>query len=169
MAYNWHVINWLITYMSLSPILHQDRAQHGLLALMSHTARLWRRVIDQQLQPLGLSEATWLPLLHLSRAIEPMRQKDLAFALSLDSSSVVRLLDALETAGLVERREGADRRAKTIHLTGHGASTVAQVEQQVGATRQRFLAAIPAAQLDAALGVVQQLSTALAAELERAP
>jgi MarR family transcriptional regulator for hemolysin len=40
-----------------------------------------------------------------------MRQKDLAASLSLDSSSVVRLLDALQNSGLIERREeAADRR-----------------------------------------------------------
>ena len=44
-----------------------------------------------------------------------MRQKDLAAALGLDGSSVVRLLDALETSGHIERREeGKDRRAKKI-------------------------------------------------------
>jgi MarR family transcriptional regulator for hemolysin len=42
---------------------------------------------------------------------------------------VVRLLDALETSGHIERREeGADRRAKTIGLTDRGWSIIEQVE-----------------------------------------
>ena len=58
-----------------------------------------------------------------------MRQKDLAAALVLDGSSVVRLLDALEKSGHIERREeGADRRAKIINLTTRGWSIIEQVE-----------------------------------------
>ena len=71
--------------------------------------------MDRRLQPFGLTEATWLPLIYLARATAPMRQKDLAAALALDGSSVVRLLDALEASGQIERREeSGDRRAKTI-------------------------------------------------------
>ena len=102
----------------------------GFGAQIAQAARLWRRVVDRRMRPFGLTEATWLPLLHLARGPAGMRQKDLAASLSLDSSSVVRLLDALETAGLIERREdGADRRAKAIVLTALGRATVAKVER----------------------------------------
>src|SRR5271156_5607760 len=114
---------------------NEIRAPFG--ALVSQTARRWRRAVDRRLQPFGLTEATWLPLLHLARALAPMRQKDLAASLSLDSSSVVRLLDALQISGLVERREeAADRRAKTIILTALGQSTVEQVEAVSSRIRQ---------------------------------
>jgi hypothetical protein len=72
--------------------------------LVARAARQWRRAVDRRLQPFGLTEATWLPLIYLARASAPMRQKDLAAALTLDGSSVVRLLDALEASELVERR-----------------------------------------------------------------
>src|ERR1700677_1890319 len=98
-------------------------------ALVSQTARRWRRAVDRRLQPVGLTEATWVRLLRVARAPAPMRQKHLAASLSLDSSSVVLLLDALQAAGLVERREEEDRRAKTIVLTALGKETVARVEQ----------------------------------------
>jgi len=59
-----------------------------------------------------------------------MRQNELAASLSLDGSSVVRLLDALENAGLVERCEDrADRRAKSLVLTPRGRRRVEQVER----------------------------------------
>jgi len=59
-----------------------------------------------------------------------MRQNELAASLSLDGSSVVRLLDALENSGLVERCEDmADRRAKSLVLTPRGRRTVDQVER----------------------------------------
>ena len=59
-----------------------------------------------------------------------MRQNELAASLSLDGSSVVRLLDALENSGLVERCEDrADRRAKSLVLTPRGRRRVEQVER----------------------------------------
>src|SRR4051794_6886695 len=87
-------------------------------SLIGLAARQWRRAVDLRLQKYGLTEATWTPLLRLAQASEPMRQKDLAAALSLDSSSVVRILNGLEDAGLIERREDPeDRRAKAIAIT----------------------------------------------------
>src|SRR5215469_13932910 len=95
------------------PRAHGRAIHPGLGAQIAQAARVWRRVVDHRMRPFGLTEATWLPLLHLARAPSAMRQKELAASLSLDSSSVVRLLDALETAGLIERREDdADRRAR---------------------------------------------------------
>jgi MarR family transcriptional regulator for hemolysin len=97
--------------------------------LVANVAREWRRAVDARLQVYGLTEATWLPLLRIARSEAPMRQNELAASLSLDGSSVVRLLDALENSGLVERCEDrADRRAKSLVLTPRGRRTVDQVE-----------------------------------------
>jgi MarR family transcriptional regulator, transcriptional regulator for hemolysin len=98
--------------------------------LVANVAREWRRAVDARLQVYGLTEATWLPLLRIARSEAPMRQYELAASLSLDGSSVVRLLDALENFGLVERCEDrADRRAKSLVLTPRGRRTVDQVER----------------------------------------
>src|ERR1700678_4793519 len=80
-------------------------------SLVARVARQWRRAVDRRLQPFGLTEATWLPLIYLARATVPMRQKDFAAALTLDGSTGVRLLDALEASELVEsQEEDRDRR-----------------------------------------------------------
>jgi len=142
--------------------------QERFFSLMAQSTRQWRRVLDRELQPLGLTEATWLALLHLARAAEPMRQKDLANSLSLDNSSVVRLLDSLEAAGLAQRMEHADRRAKAIGLTALGEATVAQVEGIATQARKRMLSVVPAADLDIAFRVVTQISAALAGAQEAA-
>lgn len=110
--------------------------------LIAQTARQWRRVVDRKLQPYGLTEATWVPLLYLARADKPMLQKDLAEAIYLDASSVVRLLDNLQTQGFIERREGSDRRAKEIHLTESGIQRVQQVEGMALEVRDRVLAGV---------------------------
>ncbi len=132
------------------------------MPLTAQINRQWRRVIDRQLQPLGLTEATWLPLLHLARAAQPMRQKDLAASLSLDGSSVVRLLDGLESGGLVERCEDTDRRAKTIHLTPLGQTTVKRVEEIVRESRDGIFACVPAPELEEAFRVLEEIARTLA-------
>ena len=105
-------------------------ARARLAPLIAHVAREWRRAVDGRVQAYGLTEATWLPLLRIARSETPMRQNELAASLSLDGSSVVRLLDALEDAGLIERCEDrADRRAKSLVLTPRGRRTVDQVER----------------------------------------
>ncbi|MFZ0605687.1 MAG: MarR family transcriptional regulator [Roseiarcus sp.] len=119
-------------------------ARARLAPLVAHVAREWRRAVDGRLQVYGLTEATWLPLLRIARSESPMRQNELAASLSLDGSSVVRLLDALEHAGLIERCEDrADRRAKSLVLTARGRRTVDQVERVSQAIRDVVLGEVP--------------------------
>src|ERR1700733_10115559 len=107
----------------------RQQSRDGFASLIARVGRQWRREVDRRLQPFGLTEATWLPLIYLARATAPMRQKDLAAALTLDSSSVVRLLDALEASELIERHEeDGDRRARVIVPTRRGLSIAGQVE-----------------------------------------
>ncbi|MCZ2497112.1 MarR family transcriptional regulator [Xylophilus sp. Kf1] len=138
-------------------------------ALQSQNTRQWRRAVDETLKPLGLTEATWLPLLHLGRADRPMLQKELAQQMTLDSSSVVRLLDGLEAGGLVERTTAEDRRAKALRLTEQGRRIVAQVEQVVDAARHRYLAQVTPEELTVALRVLEKVAAALAGEGGGAP
>jgi MarR family transcriptional regulator for hemolysin len=142
--------------------LHDKSPRSEIGKLIGKTARQWRRAVDRQLQPFGLTEATWLPLLHVARANAPMRQKDLAASLSLDNSSVVRLLNELQAAGLVERREeDVDRRAKAIVLTELGRTTVVKVERSSRAVREKVLANLSDAELLAASQTIERIYAAL--------
>jgi MarR family transcriptional regulator for hemolysin len=138
--------------------------------LIAHAGRQWRRAVDLRLQPFGLTEATWLPLIHLARASASMRQKDLAASLSLDSSSVVRLLDALQAAGLIERRaEPEDRRAKAIVLTPLGRATVEQVEVVSQEIRRATLAGLGDDEIASATETLERICRALADAIENRP
>jgi MarR family transcriptional regulator for hemolysin len=140
-----------------------DDTRHGQFgALLGLTTRQWRRAVDQQLQPFGLTEATWRPLLQIARTPEALRQKELAAALSLDSSAVVRLLDSLQTAGLIERREdAADRRAKSILLTDTGKAMVARVEESARQVRDTALVGISDADIATTMRVMRQINQTL--------
>lgn len=144
----------------------KEKIHNTFGSLVSQTARLWRRAADHRLQPYGLTEATWLPLLRIARAAAPMHQKELAASLSLDGSSVVRLLDALEAAGLVERQEGEDRRAKAILLTTEGRRTVDRVEAVAQGVRETALAGLPDADIETASRVLDHISQVLEGILE---
>jgi MarR family transcriptional regulator for hemolysin len=131
-------------------------------ALLSRAVRQWRRAADLRLQPYGLTQATWLPLVHISRAQTPPRQKDLAALMLVDGSSVVRLLDNLETAGLIERKAGEnDRRAKTISLT-------ARVEKVANEVRHDALAGLAAKDIETAMRVLGHVCRVLDPAVEAA-
>ncbi len=143
-----------------------DELRRGFGALLSQTARQWRRAVDRGLLPFGLTEATWLPLIHLHRTPDPMRQKQLAAVLNLDGSAVVRLLDTLQAAGLIDRREDSDRRAKAISLTPAGENIVARTEAAARQVREGALAGISDEELRIAARVLAHISATLVAEAE---
>jgi MarR family transcriptional regulator for hemolysin len=92
-----------------------------------------------------------------------MRQKVLAASLGLDGSSVVRLLDALQAAGFIERREdGADRRARAIVLTGAGHALVARVEDISRQVRNDILAGLLDEEIETAHRVLDRIGRVLA-------
>jgi MarR family transcriptional regulator for hemolysin len=141
---------------------HQQ-LRDGFASLIARAGRQWRRAVDRRLQPFGLTEATWLPLIYLARTPAPVRQKDLAASLVLDGSSVVRLLDALEAAGLIERREeSADRRAKTITVTDRGLSIIDQVEAVSRDVRNATLVGLSPEQIEVATHVLDLVCQNLA-------
>ena len=129
---------------------------------MSRIVRRLRQAVDAELRAFGLTEATWRPLVYVGRLGEGVRQKELAGALGLEGPSLVRLLDALERRGLIERREdGSDRRARGIYLTPAGRELHDRVAQVSSAVQYRLLADIDPADLDACDRVFGAIERAL--------
>jgi len=108
--------------------------------LVTRLGRIWRRESDQALSDHGLSYATAIPLLVLSRQGENVRQGVLADELGIEGPSLVRLIDLLQAEGLVERREDpTDRRAKTLHLTKAGEAKVEETNRILRRVRASLL------------------------------
>lgn len=82
----------------------------------------------------------------LARALGHERtQTELAELCNLDKTTMVVTMDALEKAGLAERRlSGTDRRARVVAVTEAGAEMVARAEQVVAAIYDEVLATLPA-------------------------
>jgi MarR family transcriptional regulator for hemolysin len=122
----------------MAPSQTTIHAEIGLL--IARLARLWRREADQALADHGLSEATALPLVVLSRRGKCVRQGVLAEEIGIEGPSLVRLIDLLEAEGLVERREDStDRRAKILHLTPMGEAKTSEINRVLRRVRAYLL------------------------------
>jgi len=132
---------------------------HGEIGrLVTRLARIWRRESDQALSDHGLSYATAIPLLVLSRQGENVRQGVLADELGIEGPSLVRLIDLLQAEGLVERREDpTDRRAKTLHLTKAGEAKVDETNRVLRRVRVNLLKDIAPEELAITFETLQRI------------
>jgi MarR family transcriptional regulator, lower aerobic nicotinate degradation pathway regulator len=85
--------------------------------------RLWRvshTRFAEALEPLGLTTALFA-LLNVLGTREGAIQQELGAAMGIDPSTMVSLIDQLETAGLAKRRpRPTDRRAREVAITPKG-------------------------------------------------
>jgi MarR family transcriptional regulator, transcriptional regulator for hemolysin len=126
-------------------------------------ATAWRREIDQRVRAFGLTDATWRPLLYLGRMGDGVRQTDLAATLTIENPSLVRLIDALERAGLVERLEDTDdRRSKRLWMTAAGRETYAKVAAIHARLADNFVKDVSGAELDLCYSVLDRVLRSIA-------
>ena len=137
--------------------------QNAFGAQIGQVARRWRALLDTRLKEFGLTEATWRPLLHLSKFAAPPRQTDLAESLSIEGPSLVRLLDRLERDGYILRCADSDRRTKIIRLTPRGEALQRKIAAVVADTRDQLLAGVAERRLAAALEVLDEVQRSIAA------
>ncbi|MFG1239458.1 MarR family transcriptional regulator [Xanthobacter autotrophicus DSM 597] len=148
--------------MESAPASTSPRARFGVrFALL---ARRWRRALDARLAEAGLSDATWVPLVHLHESGDGITQKELAALVGIDGSSLVRLLDILCRQGLVERRvDAADARARLVHLTDAGRARVAEIRRELEKGEAEMLADLSDADIAAMLRNFQLIEQRLQA------
>jgi MarR family transcriptional regulator, transcriptional regulator for hemolysin len=126
-------------------------------------ARAWRQLADQVLASLNISNSTGYALLHLERLGDGARQADLARAIGIAEASLVRTLQHLERAALVERRTDADdARAKTLHLTAEGARLARLIDERLMDLRAELLGGISDTDLQTAVDVLTLVSERVA-------
>lgn len=125
-------------------------------------ARAWRRELDLVVAGIGLTDATWAPLVHLEEFGDGITQKDLAYRIGIDGSSLVRLLDLLNERGLIERRTDADdRRARWIFLTAAGRTVLADIRRALRSVETRILADLTDAEIASALTLFDKIGAQL--------
>src|SRR2546429_4236681 len=76
---------------------------------------------DRRLAPLELSAAQFIIIANLAAAEGPMSASDLCKGISYDAGAMTRMLDRLESKGLIRRNRSAhDRRLTHLELTEEG-------------------------------------------------
>jgi MarR family transcriptional regulator, transcriptional regulator for hemolysin len=126
--------------------------------LLHGVARSWRQKLDQRLKPLGLSQAKWRTLLHLSRAETPPTQSQIAFRLGVEEPTLVNLLHRLERGGWIARRTSShDRRCKTVHLGSRARQAIEQINDAAVNLREELLSEIPATELSRCMDVLERI------------
>ncbi|HEV7260057.1 MAG TPA: MarR family transcriptional regulator [Bosea sp. (in: a-proteobacteria)] len=131
-------------------------------------ARRWRRALDAGLAAGGLSDATWVPLIHLQETGGGITQKELAALVGIDGSSLVRVLDILSREGLLERRpDETDGRARLIYLTAAGERRVVEIRQDLAEEEKELLADLSDADIVTMLGHFDRIEQRLTARQAR--
>jgi DNA-binding MarR family transcriptional regulator len=104
--------------------------ERDLFFLLHDVARLVRVEADKRARQRGMTRAQWALLIMLERN-PGLTQKEIADLLEVEPISVARLVDRLETNGLVERRpDAADRRVWRLHLLPAAAAALAEIAVQ---------------------------------------
>lgn len=93
-------------------------------------------------------------------ATEPdINQASLARQLGIAGPSVLKLVDALEEAGLVQRLDVAgDRRRYTLALTPAGRSTLEQLRGRMAEYEERIAAGLSAAERKQLIGLLERMA-----------
>ncbi len=129
----------------------------------ANVSRQWKRWLGHLFHDIGLTQARSSVLLELSRQDEAT-QIELARVLGIEGPTLVRLIDGLEHAGLVERHPCAsDRRAKRLRLTAAAGPVITEMNRKVVASRTELLEGVSAGDLKIATEVLGLI----AARLER--
>lgn len=142
----------------------QSRMVFG--AALAVVSRGYQAAADKAVVHMGLSQAMAWPLVMIGRLGNGIRPGVLADVLAIEGASLVRQLDQLVEAGLVERREDTiDRRAKTLHLTPAGTRARAKIEASLDALRLELFDGVADADLDGCLRVFAALDAKLGLSL----
>lgn len=131
-------------------------------------ARLWRQAADRALSDMCVSASTGWALAQVGRLGDDVRQTDLASKLDVTQASLVRSIDQMAAAGLVERhRDADDARVSRIRLTDRGRALVTTIESKFATLRHTMLDGVSDDDLATALRVADQLGARFQADRAR--
>ncbi|MGO4418775.1 MarR family winged helix-turn-helix transcriptional regulator [Streptomyces sp. MCAF7] len=118
------------------------RNEPDLSFLLDHTSHILRTQMSAALAEIGLTARMHCVLVH---ALEEERtQAQLAELGDMDKTTMVVTVDALEAAGLAERRPSSrDRRARIIAVTEDGARIAGQSQEIVDRVHREALTSLP--------------------------
>ncbi|MFB9207432.1 MarR family winged helix-turn-helix transcriptional regulator [Nonomuraea spiralis] len=135
-----------------------SRTEHDLSFLLDHTSHVLRTRMAAALAELGLTARMHCVLVH---ALEEERtQIQLAEIGDMDKTTMVVTVDALEKAGLAERRPSStDRRARIIAVTEKGTEVARRSQEIVDGVHTAALGSLPDKEREALVRALNRLVT----------
>jgi MarR family transcriptional regulator for hemolysin len=110
--------------------------------LLHEVARLLRKRFEQNARDSGLTRSQWQVLTYLAQN-EGINQRGLAELLEIEPITLGRILDKLETLGLIERRpHPTDRRTWLLHLVEAARPKLIQIHELGDVTHREALAGV---------------------------
>lgn len=125
---------------------------------VARVTRRWRKLLDERLKDLGVTQARWTTMVYLQQGGEGLTQRELASLMAIENPTLVRLLDSLEQQELIERRACPnDRRARRLYLTGNGREFMDVLSFRANELRDGMLEGVSDDDVDVALKVFHKI------------
>ena len=113
-----------------------------LAFLLHDVARLLKKRLEQNSRGSGLTRSQWQILAYLAQN-EGINQKGLAELLEIEPITLGRIVDKLETLGLIERHpHPTDRRTWLLHLVEAARPKLEQIRELGDFTHEEALAGV---------------------------
>ena len=122
--------------------------ERDLMFLLHDVARLIRVDADKRARAHGMTRAQWGILIWLER--QPgLSQKELSEFLEVEPITVARLVDRLQSRGMVERRpDPKDRRIWRLHLCPPAVPVLREIDRQRAQMRAMVTAGLDEVTID---------------------
>lgn len=125
-----------------------SRTEPDLSFLLDHTGHVLRTRMAAALAEIGLTARMHCVLVHALQ--EERTQIQLAEIGDMDKTTMVVTIDALEKAGLAERRpSSADRRARIVAVTDKGTQVAKRSQEIVDGVHRAALESLPKEEAEA--------------------
>jgi len=132
------------------PLLNSEAFMLGRIR-----GRLVKRLMEEHAK-LGLRFGSGTILICIED-VGPLSQRELSELLEVDPSELVRHIDLLEKAGLVQRlAHGEDRRINSLHITGAGRELRKNYDRMILRVENEMFGALPD---DVRAGFIRTLQT----------
>ncbi len=144
-----------------------DSVGYLMRRIVSHLSQ----EVERRMEPNGLTNAQWVPLLKLHLG-DAGTVAELARTCELDAGAMTRLLDRLESKGLCRRvRSSEDRRVVNLELTPEGGEAAKAIPAVLSQVQNACLAGFSASEWEDLKGYLRRIldnAQALQAASEKA-
>lgn len=132
--------------------------QNSIGTVILLASKSLERAAEQEIgRKLGLTPSQWKVILALNM-FDDLTQKELAGKIYVDGSTLVPVIDKMESSGLIERRaDQHDRRQNRLRLTKKAEGTVDSINREIMRLRKSIYAGISEGEMESLRKVLQKM------------